>query len=114
MLRQGYYPLLCILDTELIPLFWQSEIFIAMEIFTLFFGDKGTGEGFSLSCTNKRVLADRTGIGYDKLVKIFTREKRFYYEDPEQGFLIIHSTLLHRGGQRIKVKRYSTTYNRNL
>jgi len=53
-----------------------------MEIFTLFFGDKGAGKGYSLSCTNKRVLADRTGIGYDKLVKIFTREKRNYYEDP--------------------------------
>lgn len=85
-----------------------------MEIFTLFFGDKESGKGYSLSCTNKRVLADRTGIGYDKLVKIFTREKRFYYEDPENNFIIIHSTLLHRGGQRIKVNRIGATYNRNL
>ena len=76
-----------------------------MDIFTLYFGDTEEGKGFSLSCTNKRVLADRTGIGYDKLVKIFTREKRFYYEDKENKFIIIHSKSLHKGDQRVKGNR---------
>lgn len=35
-------------------------------------GDKGKGDGFSISCTNKRVLAEKTGLGYDKLEKLFT------------------------------------------
>lgn len=88
-----------------------------MQIFTLYFGDKEKGDGFSISCTNKRVLAellaDKTGIGYDKLVKLFTREKRDYYEVPEEEFVIIRSKILHRGGQRIKVNKSGTTYNRN-
>jgi hypothetical protein len=113
-MKQGYNPLPCIPHADLIPLFKQSVIFITMEIYTLYFGDKGKGDGVSFSCTNKRVLADRTGIGYDKLVNIFTRQKKLFFEDPENNFIIIHSTLLHRGGQRIKVKRYSTAYNRNL
>jgi len=37
---------------------------------------KENGDGISFSFNNKRILVDRTGIGYDKLVTIFTRKKR--------------------------------------
>jgi len=85
-----------------------------MEIFTFNWGDKGKGDVFLFSCTNKRVRADRAGIGYDKLVKIFTREKRNYYEVPEKELNIIRLKILHKGGQRIKVRKSSTIYNRNI
>ncbi|HUX58250.1 MAG TPA: hypothetical protein VMV77_14845 [Bacteroidales bacterium] len=49
-------------------------------------------------------------IAYEKLVKIFTREKRSYYEDRENNFIIIHSKILHRGGQRIKVNQSGISY----
>ena len=40
-----------------------------MGIFTLYYGDTDKGDGISLSFTNTRVLSERTGIEYDKLVK---------------------------------------------
>jgi hypothetical protein len=39
------------------------------------------------------------------MVKIFTREKRNYYKVPGQEFIIIHSKIIYRGGQRIQVKK---------
>ena len=90
-----------------------------MQLFTLYFGDKVKGVGFSISCTNKRVLAEalnellanKTGISYENLVKLFTREKRNYIEI--QGYIIIQSKVLLRGGQRIKVSKSDTTYIRS-
>lgn len=84
-----------------------------MQIFTLYSGNKVKGDGFSFSCTNKVLLATRTGIGYDKLVKIFTRDKKNYYEATEEELIIIRSQILHRGKQRIKASKSDTTYNRN-
>jgi hypothetical protein len=32
-------------------------------------------------CTNKRVLSTKTGIGYDLLMKVFTRQGKCFYEN---------------------------------
>ncbi|MGD0341293.1 MAG: hypothetical protein ABSA76_06270 [Bacteroidales bacterium] len=54
---------------------------------------KGSGEkgdkGMVIICTNKKVLSERSSIGYENLVRVFTRQKRIYYEDSE-GHLVMH------------------------
>jgi hypothetical protein len=38
-------------------------------------------EYYTGGCTNKRVLAKKTGIGYDLLMKVFTRKGLVYFEN---------------------------------
>ena len=42
---------------------------------------KGMGEIEAGGCTNKRILSEKSGIGYDNLVRVFTRDRVNYYED---------------------------------
>ena len=85
-----------------------------MEIFTIFYGDWQKEDFVAICCTNKRTLAYLTGIGYSKLVGIFTRQKRNYYKDPEKGINIILSKILHKGKQRVIARKSNTTYVRNM
>jgi hypothetical protein len=71
------------------------------------------GYGSSFSCTDLLILADKTGISYAILEKIFSNENQNYTDFPEKGIIIIRSKILYKGAQRIMVKRSGTTYNRD-
>ncbi len=72
---------------------------IFKNLFTVYSGDRGKGDGSSYTCTNKRSLADYTGISYNSLVFIFTRKRLRYWESPG-GDVIIRSDILIRGKAR--------------
>jgi len=63
-------------------------------------GESGTNRK-PLACTNKRVLASKTGMGYENLVRIFTRKGRSYWEDSEHFILKIFVSDIIKGKQRI-------------
>lgn len=67
----------------------------------LYFGNKDKGTGTAVSFSNKRVLAEKTGISYSRLTRLFTREKRNYVEIPEEGYVIIRSRYHFKGRQRV-------------
>jgi hypothetical protein len=50
-------------------------------------------------CTNKRVLAKNTSIGYDNLVRIFTREGRGFYENDDYIIVKIYPSEIDKGSQ---------------
>jgi len=50
-------------------------------------------------CTNKRVLASRTGIEYSKLMWHFTRKGRCYYDDGEIIILKLYVNNITKGMQ---------------
>ena len=54
-----------------------------------------------ISCSNKRILSERTGMGYDNLVRIFTRLKRVYWEDSEHFIIKIFEGDIIRGNQKL-------------
>jgi len=54
-----------------------------------------------ISCSNKRVLSERTGMGYENLVRIFTRERRYYWEDESHFIVKIRENDIIRGKQKI-------------
>lgn len=66
-----------------------------------------------ISCSNKRILAEKVGgipgMGYDNLVRLFTRERRTFWEDENKEYLIlkIYESDIERGRQKVK------KYNRN-
>jgi hypothetical protein len=63
-------------------------------------GDTKRVEG--IACTNKVVLAQRSGINYDNLVRIFTREKRHYYETEGVVIIRVYVRNIYKGGQSMK------------
>ncbi len=56
-------------------------------------------------CSNKRVLSERTGVGYDNLVRVFTRSRRVYYEGVG-GVLILKLEVgsIVKGSQSIRLR----------
>jgi hypothetical protein len=50
-------------------------------------------------CTNKRVLSRKTGIGYDLLVKVFTRHGEVYYDNGVIVILKLYTDYIEKGGQ---------------
>jgi hypothetical protein len=78
----------------------SSELFI--------FYDKKLGIGnnsiHSIGCTNKTILNERTNLDYGFLMKVFTRENKFYYEDENMIVLRIFTDEILRGKQSVKRK----------
>jgi hypothetical protein len=54
-----------------------------------------------VGCTNKRLLSRFSGMGYENLVRIFTRGRRFYYEDGERIIMKVYEGSIIRGAQKI-------------
>jgi len=70
------------------------------ELFVYYFkGLEGVHAG---GCTNKRVLSKRTGIGYGKLMWVFTRKGKCYYENGDVVIMKLHVTDIEKGGQSFK------------
>ena len=67
----------------------------------------------TFSCTNKKTLSENTGIGYHRLVYIFTKlEKKFLIENDN---VIIRSNVLFKGKQigglrNLKLSRRGNDY----
>jgi hypothetical protein len=57
-----------------------------------------------ISCSNKRLLAERTGLGYENLVRIFTRQGRSYWEDSEHFIVKIYESDIIRGKQNLSIR----------
>lgn len=55
-------------------------------------------------CTNKRVLAKKTGIEYNTLMKVFTRNHGCFYESNGVVIIKIHPGDIEKGGQSIARK----------
>lgn len=51
------------------------------------------------ACTNKRILAKKTGIDYNTLMSHFTRKRRCYYENATTIILKLHPRVIEKGGQ---------------
>ncbi|MGD0340534.1 MAG: hypothetical protein ABSA76_02335 [Bacteroidales bacterium] len=65
-----------------------------------------------ISCSNKRILANRTHLGYDNIMRIFTRQGKYFWEDSEHIIIKIYEGDILRGRQKIKVsgKRFGDNY----
>jgi lambda repressor-like predicted transcriptional regulator len=50
-------------------------------------------------CTNKRVLAKKTGIDYSTLMRVFTRKSLRYYENGDMIILKLFVSDIEKGGQ---------------
>ena len=53
-----------------------------------------------VSCTNKRSLAEISGIDYDRLVYVFTRKGMNVLYSEKEGCAIFRSLSLYKGKQR--------------
>jgi hypothetical protein len=62
------------------------------------------GEMFIGGCSNKRILSERTGVGYDNLVRIFTREKRVFFDNGEVIILRLSTGNIKKGNQSLSLK----------
>jgi len=69
-------------------------------LYTIFFGNTGTGVGVSFSTTNLRQLSERSGLSYWRLVHVFIRKKLNYWVDRDTGYHIIRSRILYVGRGR--------------
>jgi hypothetical protein len=61
-------------------------------------GEKTTRVG---GCTNKRVLSERTGIGWYELEKIFTRQGGCYFDNGEVLIMKLHTSDIKKGNQSL-------------
>ena len=62
---------------------------------------KGVDGSKPISCTNKRLLARYSGMGYENLVRIFTRQRRVYFEDSGHIIFKIYERDIIRGNQKV-------------
>ena len=60
---------------------------------------KGMGDIEAGGCTNKRILAEKSGIGYNNLVRIFTRNRVNYYEDDTVVIIRLYVRSIVKGSQ---------------
>ena len=68
------------------------------------FYPKGMGNGMdveAICCTNKTILSKRSGVGYDNLVRVFTRERKSYYENEEVIIIRVYIRNVVKGRQSI-------------
>ncbi len=54
-----------------------------------------------MGCTNKVVLARRSGVNYDNLVRVFTREKRHFYENGDVIIMRLYVRNIIKGSQSL-------------
>ena len=54
-----------------------------------------------IGCTNKKVLAKMSGLSYDNLVRVFTRERRHYYDNGDVVVMRLYTKNIHKGEQSI-------------
>lgn len=70
-------------------------------IFTAYQEDPERGVVISFTTTSMRTLSEKCEIGYDNLVRVFTRNRRLYFEGG--GWKIVKSSLHYpirnRGGR---------------
>jgi hypothetical protein len=57
-----------------------------------------------IACSNLRILHERSGIGYDNLVRIFTRNGRSFYMNDRIVIMKIYESNILRGGQTFSVR----------
>lgn len=69
-------------------LYWKREV------------EKGE-ENRAIACSNKRVLAERGPLKYDNIVRIFTRQRKFFWEDLEHVIIKIYEKDIIRGNQKL-------------
>jgi len=66
---------------------------------------RGIGEGDNSirvgGCTNKRVLSRKTGVEYNTLMWVFTRQGRCYYEDKDMVIMKLRTADIEKGAQSI-------------
>ena len=71
-------------------------------IYTAFKVDRESGKGTVFTSTNMRSLSANTGLGYDNLVRIFTRNRKDYWKSPE-GWEVLKA-VTHFVGDRKGIK----------
>ncbi len=69
-------------------------------------------ESEPISCSNRRILSEKSGLGYENLVTVFTRKGRHYYETNECVVIRIYEKFILRGRQKIQVpgKKFGDSY----
>ena len=55
-------------------------------------------------CTNKRVLSNKTGIEYNTLMWVFTRQGLCYYENDDTVIMKLYTGNITKGGQSVARK----------
>jgi len=73
---------------------------MARVIYTCYLKVQG-GNGRPVACSNKRILAERSSVRYDNLVRIFTRRKLFYWEDDRCIIMKVYEGDIVRGRQKL-------------
>lgn len=71
-------------------------------IYTAFQVNRETGTGVAFTTTDKRTLADKTGLGYDNLVRVFTRKRLTHFSGPN-GWEVVKSFTHEKGPARNKI-----------
>lgn len=66
------------------------------EIFIFYFKN---GEKKISGCTNKVTLSKKSGIGYENLVRVFTRERKDHYENDDVMILRLRVSDIEKGKQ---------------
>jgi hypothetical protein len=72
-----------------------------------------------VGCSNLRILHERSGMGYDNLVRIFTRKCLRYYESESVVIMKVYESMIIRGKQGLSKrgvggKKFSGSgYNRD-
>lgn len=75
-----------------------------MASYSIYSGNRTSGEGVSFSASNLVTLSKRTGIGYWNLVRVFIRDKKKYWETRD-GWVIIRNDLCYKSDSRGKANR---------
>jgi len=60
---------------------------------------KLVGDGSVGGCTNKVILAKKSGVRYDNLVRVFTRERKHYYENDDIVIMRLYVGGIEKGRQ---------------
>ena len=65
-------------------------------------GKDGNGrDSHPIGCSNMRILSERSGVGYENLVRVFTRERRRYWSDGASYIVKIYESDILRGKQKL-------------
>lgn len=84
---------------------WDNNFYVV-------FYDRGKGRALTKGFSNRRILAEFTGISYSTLTNHFIRNKEMYHFYADKEIMIILVNGIMKGRQRIK--RGPTTSERNF
>jgi hypothetical protein len=73
------------------------------DLFIFYHRDIGIGDNSIKpgGCTNKRILSKQTGIDYNTLMRVFTRQRRCYYETDGMIILKVSTGDIKKGSQSL-------------